>query len=276
MLGNMVAVANGKGGVYKTSATANLGALAAVSGWRTLVVDTDPQGHLALDLGATDRTDHGKGLMSAMMTGEGLYLVDEVRDGLDLIPGGEGAAGLAGQLAVRLQTEDPVEVLMSFQEAIAPIADNYDLILVDTPPGETQTLRSVFAASRWIIIPTMVDSGSRSGIDRTARVILGVRSANPDLSILGAVITGLSRGSTRMAANARQQLEQDLEGIAPVLGSIIHNVELAASTCREKGILAHEYEQATGPGVSTGRRGLADDYDDLINELLRAITRGDR
>ena len=228
--------------------------------------------HLALDLGATSETDYGAGLLSAFETGTGLHVIENVRSGLDLIPGGEAASGLANHLATRLMTEDPVDVLMSFERAIAPIADRYNLILVDTPPGETQTLRSVFAAAKWIVIPTMVDAGSRAGIDRTARNIVSVLSTNPDLQILGVVITGLARGSTRMAAKARNQLVADLEGIAPVLGSIVHDVELAATTCRERGLLAHEYEQATGSRVSSGREGLATDYSALVRELLRALT----
>src|SRR3546814_14005396 len=87
MLENVVAVTNGKGGVLKTSITANVAGVAAAGGWSVLVVDTDPQGNLARDLGPMDRTDHGAPLAAAVLTGSDLVPVP-VRARPDWCPGG--------------------------------------------------------------------------------------------------------------------------------------------------------------------------------------------
>ena len=70
MLDNLIAIANGKGGAGKTTLAAQLGGIAANSGWRTLVVDLDAQGNLGRDLGYYDTpaNDHGAGLATAVVT----------------------------------------------------------------------------------------------------------------------------------------------------------------------------------------------------------------
>ena len=59
MIPNSIVITNGKGGVGKTSLVANVAGLAAASGWRVLVIDADPQGNLARDLGVLDIADDG-------------------------------------------------------------------------------------------------------------------------------------------------------------------------------------------------------------------------
>ncbi len=66
MIPSALMISNGKGGVLKTSLAANLAGLAALSGWRVLAVDLDPQGNLATDLGVLDKSDGGEGLLRAV------------------------------------------------------------------------------------------------------------------------------------------------------------------------------------------------------------------
>lgn len=75
-LSRVIACINGKGGVLKTTLVANIGGLLASSGYRVLLVDLDPQGNLAEDLGYTgdDRDDEGRALAQALMFGEWLHL----------------------------------------------------------------------------------------------------------------------------------------------------------------------------------------------------------
>ena len=82
----VVAIANGKGGVGKTSLTAGLAGLIAGAGYRVLTVDADPQGNLRRDLGY-DSTD-GQSLASAIQSGTQLEPLRDVRPNLDCIPGG--------------------------------------------------------------------------------------------------------------------------------------------------------------------------------------------
>ena len=101
---NTIAFANGKGGVGKTSVTANVAGIAALSGWRVLTIDLDPQGNLGNDLGylQSGESDQGAGLMAAIRDDKKLKPLRDVRPGLDSVPGGDDMDGLMTVLAPRL------------------------------------------------------------------------------------------------------------------------------------------------------------------------------
>ena len=86
----VVAVINGKGGVLKTTLTANIGGLLAHSGYHVLLVDLDPQGNLAEDLGYTETStdDEGAALARGLIVGGDIEVVKDVRPNLDVLPGG--------------------------------------------------------------------------------------------------------------------------------------------------------------------------------------------
>ena len=100
-----IAVINGKGGVLKTTLVANLGGMLAASGYRVLIVDLDPQGNLAEDLGYTEdeRNDEGQALAAALMFGTQPQLLEGARENLDVLMGGpeldSASAGLAAKQA---------------------------------------------------------------------------------------------------------------------------------------------------------------------------------
>ena len=83
MIPNMIVFGNGKGGVYKSSMTANVAGLAAAGGWRVLAIDTDPQDHLSLNLGVRHLSDHGVGLHDALIDGSRPMILTDVRPRLD-------------------------------------------------------------------------------------------------------------------------------------------------------------------------------------------------
>ena len=134
-LTNTIAFANGKGGVGKTSVTANVAGIAALSGWRVLTVDLDPQGNLGTDLGYTQAgaSDQGAGLMAAIRDGSALTPLRNVRPGLDAVPGGDHMDGLMTVLAPRLLDESAPATAIA--DALASLAEDYDLVLLDCPPA---------------------------------------------------------------------------------------------------------------------------------------------
>src|SRR5437764_8878927 len=103
MLENAVAIANGKGGVGKTSITANVAGTAALSGWKVLTVDLDGQGNLGNDLGYNQRglSDEGRGMVRAVVSGDPLEPLVGVRENLDAVPGGEAVDELVAILTTR-------------------------------------------------------------------------------------------------------------------------------------------------------------------------------
>lgn len=294
MIPNALAVANGKGGVFKTSIATNVAGLAAASGWKVLVVDTDGQGNVALDLGVIDRSDFGAGLYAAMIDGAPLRVVSDVRERLDYVPGGEAASGIAAGLSNKMAQGEYPTAIMSLDSALAPIAPNYHLIIIDTPPGDRVLQQAVMAASRFVLIPTQPDRGSRAGIDRVARDIVNIERFNDQVEILGVVGVDVSRGATAIKERARERLVAEVGAIAPIFDSFIHTLDMAGEEMRETGTLAHEYEvQAhaeetrwsvadrirarkegkTLKSYSTGASKLAGDYEALTNEILEAIER---
>src|SRR3954463_13721817 len=106
VLSRCIAVVNGKGGVGKTSLTANLAGLYAAAGYRTLAIDLDPQGNLGDDLGylGAGLSDDGAGLVDALRARRAYRPLRNVRAGLDVLAGGAGPGGLNSALYCRQGT----------------------------------------------------------------------------------------------------------------------------------------------------------------------------
>jgi cellulose biosynthesis protein BcsQ len=289
---NTIAFANGKGGVGKTSVAANVAGIAALSGWRVLTVDLDPQGNLGTDLGYTQTgdSDQGAALMAAIREGIKLKPLRDVRPGLDSVPGGDLMDGLMTVLAPRLLDESAPATAVA--DVVAPLAEDYDLVLLDCPPAGGVLLEAILIATRFLVIPTKRDLGSLHGLVRVARSFASVRSHdNPHLDVLGVALFDFARQDTRILADTRERLVRNLAGAAPVFDTVIRNARKASTDMRRDGLLAFEYEAAaalalrhrvaervwerpsrTSPnGYSKTAAGLAEDYQSLTKEILAAF-----
>ena len=131
----VVSLANGKGGVGKTTTAANVGGYVALAGSRVLMVDLDPQGDLARDLGYERQS--GRELFQALIAGTEPMILRNVRENLDVIPGGQDLEDIQGIMLSRSSRSDAGDFGDMLYSVLAPLADDYDLILIDTPPGET-------------------------------------------------------------------------------------------------------------------------------------------
>lgn len=292
-LTNTIAFANGKGGVGKTSVAANVAGIAALSGWRVLTVDLDSQGNLGNDLGYTQagESDQGARLMEAIRDGVRLKPLRNVRPGLDAVPGGDHMDGLMTVLAPRLLDETAPATAIA--DVLAPVAGDYDLVLLDCPPAGGVLLEAILIATRFLVIPTKRDLGSLHGLVRVARSFASVRSReNPDLDVLGVALFDFARQDTRILADTRERLVRNLAGAAPVFETVIRNARKASTDMRRDGLLAFEYEeaaseaarrrvaervwetpyQASPNGFSKTASGLAEDYQNLTKEILAAFT----
>lgn len=288
-LSRVIAVVNGKGGVGKTTITANVGGLLAAGGYHVLLVDLDPQGNLAEELGytATERDDGGRGLAQALAFGGALIPAREVRPQLDVLVGGAQLDMAAAGLTMKAQ-KDPEGAKLALAAGLAPIAADYDLILIDCPPGQETLQQAALAAARWALIPVKTDASSRKGLRDVARRLSTVLSVNPDLDLLGVVMFGVNRSAKRVSDNARAALAADLGAESSVFAATIRHVEAAAQETRDRGLLVHELEQAVQAGptwwevrrsgaVDDGPRvrsagGLAEDFQALGQEVIARIS----
>lgn len=281
----VVAVINGKGGVGKTSVVANVGGLLALAGYRTLLIDLDPQGNLGEDLGITAASDGGQALARAVQYDAPLTPVEGVRDNLDICPAGEHLDDLAAALAGRIRRQGG-EGSLALAHALAPVQDRYDIVLIDCPPGDAVLQSLALAAATWVLIPIKTDASSRKGLREVARRFSEARQVNPTLELLGVVLFGVATGATRIRDRARTLVAEDLGGAAPIFTTTIRHVEAAAADARERGELAHELEQtaahapswwqrrrgvSAGPVVAASASSLAGDYQQLAQELVAAI-----
>lgn len=285
MLSNAIAIANGKGGVGKTSLSANLAGLAAISGWRVLLVDLDPQGNLASDLGyqAEDPDDGGKELLEAVTHARTATPSPQVRPNLDVIAGGPHTEELE-ELVRRRLFEGDASALSVARDVLEPLASSYNLVVVDCPPAVGCLVDLALTSARFLVIPTRGDAASLNGLTRTAdRFVRVRRSSNPDIQLLGVCLFGFGAQDHRLVAKARSQLEEALVGIAPVFRSFIRHARKAPDDMREVGMLAHEYAQTAEQSpkwyedrnatrYSSAAAGLAKDYEQLATEILTAFT----
>ena len=286
MIEHSILTINGKGGVGKTSLVANLCGLAAASGWRVLTVDTDPQGNLARDLGVLPASDDGLNLRDAILARAPLTPLTDVRPGLDLAAGGRHMDGLVAEVQLMMARGQYLTALGLVETMLAKVADRYDLIVIDSPPGERAIQTLAARAAGHLLIPTAPDDCSVDGLGAVFDLYQQLRTdgGNTSLDILGVVLTLAVSTATNVKRTVRSTLRSLLGEQIIVFDSTIRFAQAAAVDCRRDGRLAHEYEQAalsaepwwkaTGGGESFSRAatGLAGDYQQLTNEVLAALT----
>lgn len=241
-LNRVIAVMNAKGGVGKTSITANVAGVMAEAGYRVLVVDLDPQGNLGRDLGyrKTKADDQGTALFNALAMEGALNPVKDVRTGLDVVPGGPRTSMLADALTGMSRRADVAVVNELLAERIAAIASSYDIILLDTPPGDAVMQGQALVAAKWLLIPTQPDDGSLEGLEQLANRVVDNRATNPTLAALGVVLFDLDTSATKVQKRAREKLAAIMGDAAPVFTAMVRHAKAAAVDARERGQLVIE------------------------------------
>lgn len=289
-LNRTIAVINSKGGVLKTSISANVAGYLASSGFRVLLVDLDPQGNLAEDLGYTgqETDDEGESFARALMLGEQVGPVTAVRQNLDVLVGGPRLDEAVAVLGVKA-SKDPDGAKLSLARLLAPIAPNYDIILLDCPPGDETLQSAAVAAARYALVPIKSDASSRKGMAGVAARLEGVLTLNPSIDLLGVVLVATGKGATAIQAEARTHVSNLFNSDPDVLfSSTIRHSEAVAQATRERGLLVYELDEsvkrapkwyqvlrgeATASQLAPRTAGsVADDYFNLSQEIVSRIT----
>lgn len=287
-LSRCIAVAIGKGGAGKTSLTANVAGVAADAGYRVLVISLDPQDNLGEDLGyaSVDGSDDGQMLVAAITGREPLRPIKDVRQGLDVVSGGDALEELVADLYIQRHLGRDEAYALGLAHALLPVAEDYDLILIDCPPGYHILQHLALVASRWILVPTAADASSRKGIARLAQRVQTARELNPDLALLGVVIFDLPTNATRVRATAAQAIARDLGSDQAMLAGSVRTAKAAAADARERGQLMHELarvldqegpwylrkaQNMTSVNLARSAKHVADDYAGLTREILTKL-----
>jgi len=190
----VVAVANQKGGVGKTTTTVSLGAALAQGGAKVLLVDLDPQGNASTGLDVRI-TSNEASTYDAIV--EGLPIDQAVRrtaiEGLSVLPSSLELAGAEVELVQAMARE------RALARAIGPARDQYDVILIDCPPSLGLLTINAFVAADQLLVPIQCEYYALEGLTQLMRTVgLVEENLNPGLAI-GNVVLTMYDGRTRLA-----------------------------------------------------------------------------
>lgn len=297
MIPQSISPYSSKGGVGKSTLCVNLAVGAAIAGWKVLTLDLDPQGNLADGFGYDGHPEYdgGASLIEAVRVPDRLLVLRDIRANVDCIPGGPESEGLSDLIASSY-ARDPVAAPRLLEHMLDPIADEYDLIVVDLPPTPSALHNAAFTMLHWIVVPTATDKFSRGGLASGFRRFGQIHATtNPDLEILACVITRHDLRYPRHLDAALTQFRDVFGDTIPVLEPPIRHNQGADGDMKEHGLGAAEYEalsriakrerlawlkrrkrdgDAAGPppaGFSKVAGQLAEDYDAVISQLLAMI-----
>lgn len=181
----IVAVANQKGGVAKTTTTLNLAAGLASRGKRVLIVDLDPQGGSGVSIGvATDALN--KSVYNVLIDDEVGFpdIIMKTKFGFDLAPSNIDLAGAEIELKQLLASEQVLK------RKLEEVLDDYDYILLDCPPSLGMLTINALTAAKEVFIPMAMELLALRGLDMLSKTIGKIRAiTNPELQYLGMLPT---------------------------------------------------------------------------------------
>jgi chromosome partitioning protein len=222
----IIALMNQKGGVGKTTTSANLGAALAEAGYRVLMIDLDPQAHLTLHLGVNpDELDVS---VYDVLTNENVSAMEvalEISNNLVVLPAEVNLAGAETELAIQAEHGQPQQILRKQCQALlghgydqlherlpeAPAHNpniNFDYVLIDCPPSLGMLTMNALAMAQEVFVPMQAHFLALQGLSKLLETVRLVQDAvNPDLRVSGVVLC-MHEAQTILAG----EVVADLEG----------------------------------------------------------------
>lgn len=251
-MSRVLAIANQKGGVGKTTTSVNLAASLAATKRRLLLVDLDPQGNATMGSGI-DKHDLDGSSYDVLM-GErdlGDCVLRDVDAGYDLLPGNADLTGAEVGLLEELGRE------LRLRHALEPVREHYEYILIDCPPSLNMLTVNALVAADAVVIPTQCEYYALEGLSALLQTIEKIRQfLNPGLKIEGLLRTMFDPRNNLANEVSRQLLEHFGDKVYRTV--IPRNVRLAEAPSH--GLPALMYDKSSTGAVA---------YLALAGEMLR-------
>ena len=208
-MGRVIAVANQKGGVGKTTTAINLSACLAEKGQKVLAIDMDPQGNMTSGLGI-DKDEVEKNIYDLMIGQVGVeeVLQKEAIENLDIIPTSIDLSAAE----IELIGVDDKEFII--RNAIAPIKDNYDYIIIDCPPSLSMLTINAMTTADSVLVPIQCEYYALEGLSQLIHTVELVKDRlNSKLEMEGVVFTmydARTNLSLQVVENVKDNLQQNI------------------------------------------------------------------
>ncbi len=200
-MGTVYAIANQKGGVGKTTTAVNVGACIAEAGYRTLLVDVDPQANATVGLGLPRGTPGLYEVLTGVCTA-GEALAQTTIAGLALLPAGPGLAGANVELPRLKGFEGHI------REILEPIREDFEYILLDCPPSLGPLTVSALVAADRVIVPVQTEYFALEGLAGLLETLeLLRRELNPGLTVAGMLLT-MHDSRTRLGRDVEREVRE--------------------------------------------------------------------